>query len=267
MWQPNFIKYSLNALPTSTGVVRVMTDAGIGYLKALGNDQGPHALAREFIGTSIAHFLGLITFEFSIIEILPDDELQLGNGGVAHPGPAFISKEMENSIQGFVDLKKVDNAHDFTGLVVADMLLLNRDRHPGLAEGKPNVDNLLFRKNEPPEKGFKLIAMDFSHCLHVSSSLNRSLEQIHNIKSEEILGLFPEFRQFISKDALLPFLARLRLIDEGTVKGILEGLPLSWDVSAEVKKSVINFLVQRANFLYDNIERLLATEIYGKLFL
>jgi hypothetical protein len=51
------------------------------------------------------------------------------------------------------------------------------------------------------------------------------------------------------------------------VKGILEGLPLSWDVSAEVKKSVINFLVQRANFLYDNIERLLATEIYGKLFL
>jgi hypothetical protein len=84
----------MTAYATSTGVVRVMTDAGIGFLKALGNSQGPHSLVREFVGTSVASLLGLKTLEFSILYVLPDDDITLGDGSKAQAGPAFITKEL-----------------------------------------------------------------------------------------------------------------------------------------------------------------------------
>jgi hypothetical protein len=67
-WQPRIIRRFIKNFATATEVVLVETDQGRGYLKALGNKSGPHALACEWVGTNLAKLLGLQTFDFSIIE-------------------------------------------------------------------------------------------------------------------------------------------------------------------------------------------------------
>jgi hypothetical protein len=41
----------------------VETDAGEGFLKAMGNPESPHVLACELVGTLLAEWLGLPTLE------------------------------------------------------------------------------------------------------------------------------------------------------------------------------------------------------------
>jgi hypothetical protein len=267
MWQPIEIKYALESFQTSTGVVRVMTDAGIGYLKALGNSQGPHALVREYVGTSIAKSLGLKTLEFTTINILPDDEIVLGNGKIAKSGLSFITKEEPTAISGLVEMKKISNKNHLAGLIVADTLLLNRDRFPGILGGKPNYDNLMFSKSPTDHTKYELIAMDFSHCMHISQSINLSLKQIDSIKNEEIYGLFPDFKGFVDAEAITQYKENLKNLDEDCINTILAKVPIDWDFNQKTKEIVHDFLIRRTYFLYDNIERLLAFEKDGGMFL
>lgn len=91
-WQPTTILRFERSVPSSTGVARVVTDQGVGYLKAIGNPEGEHALACEWVGTHLARLLGLLTFDFAVIEVTASDEIPLGTGGFARPGPAYISR-------------------------------------------------------------------------------------------------------------------------------------------------------------------------------
>jgi len=92
-WRPTaFIRYE-GCADTSTGVARIITDAGKAYMKAIGNAEGPHALAREWVGTSLADWFGLQTLDFAIMQVGTDDEILLGKGKTAQPGPAFVTRE------------------------------------------------------------------------------------------------------------------------------------------------------------------------------
>jgi hypothetical protein len=84
-WRPTTILRFERSVPSSSAVLRVVTDQGKGYLKALGNPEGPQILAREWIGTNLAKRFGLSTFEFSIIEVTEADELPFAKGGQALP--------------------------------------------------------------------------------------------------------------------------------------------------------------------------------------
>jgi hypothetical protein len=46
-WPPTRFKRFERFVKSSTGVAIVQTDAGRGYIKAMGNDEGPHALAKD----------------------------------------------------------------------------------------------------------------------------------------------------------------------------------------------------------------------------
>src|SRR5215472_12463566 len=91
-WQPRTVLRFVKALPTSTNVVRVDTDAGEGFLKALGNPEGPHVLACELVGTMLAEWLGMPTLQYAVVQLTADDEIPLASGGMAAPGPAYITK-------------------------------------------------------------------------------------------------------------------------------------------------------------------------------
>lgn len=52
-WHPTTIRRPDKAYRTATDAVRVTTDAGPGFLKALGNHGGPHLLAAEWVGTHL----------------------------------------------------------------------------------------------------------------------------------------------------------------------------------------------------------------------
>ena len=69
-----------------------MTDVGKAYCKALGNRQGPHALACEWVGSQLAKWLGLPTFDFAIMELDDQEEIPLPRGGPAPPGPAVTRR-------------------------------------------------------------------------------------------------------------------------------------------------------------------------------
>lgn len=70
----------------------IMTDAGRSYIKAMGNPEGPHALACEYVGTQLARWFGLRTFDFALMNLEEIDEIPLDKGRLAMPGPAFVSR-------------------------------------------------------------------------------------------------------------------------------------------------------------------------------
>jgi hypothetical protein len=91
-WHPTEIRRFVRSVPSGTGVAVVMTDAGEGYLKAIGNPEREHVLACEWVATHLARRLGLPTFDFSLIRVTDVDEIPLPNGGEANSGPAFITR-------------------------------------------------------------------------------------------------------------------------------------------------------------------------------
>ena len=60
-WTPTRLREVAGSADTSTGVTEVATDAGRAYLKPMGNRQGPHVLATDWVGTHLAKWFGLST--------------------------------------------------------------------------------------------------------------------------------------------------------------------------------------------------------------
>jgi len=143
-WQPGIITRFVQLLPTSTNVVRVDTHAGEGFLKAIGNPEGPHALACELVGTQLAEWLGLRTLEYAVVEVTDDDEIPLTDGRIAMPGPAFITRaEKGFSWGGDADLlRRIRNPEDISGLVALDTWIRNCDRFRPEPRLRINRDNV-----------------------------------------------------------------------------------------------------------------------------
>ena len=96
-WQPTMIRRFIKGLSTATATVIVETDQGEGYLKAMGNPEGPHVLACEWVGTQLARRLGLLTFDIALVNVTDDDDIPFAKGGKAQAGPAFITRKERGS--------------------------------------------------------------------------------------------------------------------------------------------------------------------------
>lgn len=92
-WPPSRFRRFAKSIKSSTATVRVVTDAGPAYLKALGNPQGPHALACDLVGTALARWFGLPTFDDGLLVVEEDDEIPFSRGGRAAAGPAYVTRE------------------------------------------------------------------------------------------------------------------------------------------------------------------------------
>jgi hypothetical protein len=94
-WRPTtFVRFQ-QALGTSMGTARVVTDTGPAYIKPMGNPEGPHSLACEWVGTRLAQWFGLPTSEFVITWLDASvDEILFLTGGFAACGPAFVTRAM-----------------------------------------------------------------------------------------------------------------------------------------------------------------------------
>ena len=53
-WQPTRLVRVIESYDTSMGTTHVKTDATFGYIKTMGNRQGPHCLASELVASSLA---------------------------------------------------------------------------------------------------------------------------------------------------------------------------------------------------------------------
>ena len=141
-WRPTtFLRFE-EALDTSMGTARIVTDAGRAYVKPMGNRQGPHQLACEWVATQMADWFGLPTFEYALLPVDAEvDEIPFFRGGVAASGPAFVTKAAAGHPWGGAEeeLRDLVNPGDVGRLVVFDTWVSNCDRHPpDLTVRRPN---------------------------------------------------------------------------------------------------------------------------------
>lgn len=254
LWNPTFYRRFEKKLETSTGVARIITDAGPAYIKALGNNEGPHALARELIGTTVAKWLGIQTLDFTIFNVEPEDDIPLGHNKKALPGPAFLTKAIDAAPWGGTldELKTIQNREDIMKIVLLDTWILNADRYPPLGlERNPNPDNILIRKLE---NGRNVVCIDHTHCLYSGSSLNKRISTIEFTKDARLYGMFPCFCEFLGRGAVAEISMKIAAFDYDISKSITKKIPEQWEVNRETRNSISEFLVQRAAFVAENAE-------------
>jgi hypothetical protein len=155
-------------------------------------------LATDLVGTHLAKWFGLSTFDIAIPNLDADDEFDLTRGAKAKPGPAFASWALPGDPWGKsrLQLDLLVNPEDISRLVIFDTWTLNGDRpHHNLAARKPHYDNV-YLSSEGVEPGrHRLIAMDHGLCfIHSGEDLTPKLAHIDKVQDDHVFGLFPDFR-------------------------------------------------------------------------
>ncbi len=255
-WQPKTILRVVKSLPTATGTVLVDTDQGAGYLKAMGNPEGPHVVACEWVGTELARCLGLTAVEFALIEVTIDDEIPFAKGGKAAPGPAFISRrERGGTWGGKRSLRKVANPAAMTQLVVFDTWTRNCDRYPpDPTKRRPNRDNIFLSREGAPPGRLLLKAIDHGCCFTCGRDLTAQLAEISIVREEGRYGLFPEFWPFLDRQVMRTAIDTLHRLKRIEVQGMVSTVPSAWDVSPTARNALVEFIVGRAAFVCQHIE-------------
>jgi len=260
-WKPTRFEFFARFVPnSSTGVAEIKTDACEGFLKPIGNNEGLHALVREYVGTSVAKFLGLRTFSFNIMNVNKYDNIPLGHGCVALEGPAFISRrELGRSWSGQKDdLKLLVNTESITSLIVFDTLALNWDRYPPPEiNRRPNYNNVFFSEKGAPPSRYFLTAIDHTHCLNAEKELNVKIKNISNVKDNRIYGAFPAFHPYISSRELDIVIGKLKKINSTVITEIINHVPKEWDISDTIRDAIGDFFIERSHFLVDNIYKMI----------
>ncbi len=254
-WQPTEVTQFINHVNSGAGTLIVRTDAGLAYLKALGNPDGPHALVKDLIGTHLAAMLGLPTFDYAVIKVTELDELPFFRGGKAEPGPAFVTRGEDGSVWDGSKhlLAKVDNPDAISGLVVVDTWLRNTDRYY-LPKNRVNWDNVFFSKESTAGGKLSLRVMDFSHAIQFGGELTTSVASIANIRDENVFGLFPEFRKRLSRDAIRHYASILGDLSRSDIVDTVELVPQQWHLDSSVRAALASYLLQRASFVAKTIE-------------
>lgn len=257
-WQPTRLTSVGNSADTSTGVTEVDTDAGRAYIKPMGNRQGPHVLATDWVGTHLARWFGLSTFDIAILTLGSDDAFPLPRGYAAQQGPAFAARAEPGAPWGRTDeeLDELVNPEDITRLVMFDTWTLNCDRrHHDATVRRPNFDNVyLSTENVEPGKR-RLVAMDHGLCfIRSGENLSAHLSHIYKVKEDHVYGLFPEFQKRLLESTIDMCIARLREMDEATAAAIIATVPTEWEVSAETREAWKYLIFRRAAYVADNVK-------------
>jgi hypothetical protein len=259
-WQPRRVLRFIQGVRSSTRVMRVETDAGEGFVKTLGNPEGPHALASEWVGSRLAELLGIPTLDFTLIVIEPGTELPMAGGANALPGPAFISRLDTGLPWGGQpeQLASVANRADLANLVVLDTWIRNRDRFFVGPPIRQNFDNVWLSHRAGGRRGYVVTAIDHTHCFGDAAQLTTSLASISKVQDDRVFGLFPAFRKYLDEPSLQSACDRLSRITRRDIAPLIESIPEEWEVSAAVRQVWLDFLMQRTTYV--------ATSLVSKVF-
>ena len=222
----------------------------------MGNPEGPHVLACEWVGTQLARRLGLPTFDFALIDVTEDDDIPFARGGKAQPGPAFITRrERGGPWGGKRSLRKVANPEAINRLVLFDTWTRNCDRHPrDPTRRKPNRDNVFLSREGAPARRLLLKVMDQGCCFTCGRDLTAHLAEMSLVREEGVYGLFPEFWEYLDRELFREAIRELRGISPEEVRQMVDGIPREWDVSRAARDALVEFITRRAAFVCDHTE-------------
>jgi hypothetical protein len=255
-WRPQNVTRFIQSFGTAAGTALVDTDLGEGYIKALGNPEGPQILACELVGSLLADWLGLTTLDFSLIEVAEDDEIPFLHGGSAAAGPAFISRYEPKSFPWggtALELEVVHNRQHISGLIVLDTWILNCDRYAPNGR-RVNLDNVFLVQYPESKKEVLLKAMDFTHAFTCGQEITRRIGFIDTVRDEQIYGLFPQFESFIDRAEIRRFATLLRQFTADVASAFISLVPREWDVSNDARGAWAGMITQRAQFVSETIE-------------
>ncbi|MDR2438174.1 MAG: hypothetical protein LBE12_02230 [Planctomycetaceae bacterium] len=261
LWRPTIIKQieRIN-IESSTNPVLVVTDEDEGYFKVLGNREGPHVLACEYVGTSLAKLIGLATFEYCIFHFSGQPEITFPNGSNAQIGNGFMTKKESGEIWDGSEkmLAKIINKDDITKLVCLDTWVRNKDRYYLQTNEyiNCNLDNV-FLSNES-KNGLILKAFDFTHAFVHGRDITKNI--IQDVKDNTIYGLFPEFNKFLKEDVARKTCEKLGKINKNCIEEIMTNIPREWEIESYVREVWIDFILQRAKYLSENFLLLIGLE-------
>lgn len=252
-WCPTAIKRLVrNDIGSSTCPVVVSTDKGNGYFKALGNREGPQVLACEFVGTSLASWMGIPTFEYCIISLSAVPEIMLSDGSKAEQGPGFITKAESGEVWDGEkkSLERILNIKDITRLVCLDTWTRNVDRYFQDKKGRirRNNDNVFL--SDELKNGVTLKAFDFTHAFTSGRDVTKKMSQ--DAHDDSLYGLFPEFRDFLDKDTAVQACSKLKTVKDRQIRPMIDRIPKEWEIDKAAREAWIEFLVSRAAFLSKN---------------
>ncbi len=260
-WPPTRVRRVIRGLETSTGPLYVMTDAGLAFVKTLGNPEGPDALVSEWIGTRLAQWLGLTTFDVAVVEYPEELEFTLPKGCKTQAGPAFIARKVPGHVWDGSEaaLANLVNPEAIAGLVVFDTWSRNYDR---CAEGggatRCNFRNVFFSYENAKKGRYRLLAMDHTECFRTGHALtDRSLFDLGAIQDERIYGLFPGFHDWVTRDRVRPFVDKLAIFRAQDFDACANGLPGAWGLRADTRDRLRTFCVGRAKFMVRAVENIL----------
>ena len=253
VWQPShFTRYERRIEKSSTRPSEIRTDAGPAFIKCLGNPEGPHALACEWIGTRVAALLGLQTLDFAILQ-LTDDDVPF-DGGKEEAGPAFVTRleDGEPWSGDRAEIADLGNLDDIAKLVVLDTYLLNWDRHsPG--GSKLNKDNVFLSSEREPLGKPSLLAMDHTHVISQGRGIDARVGHIDKCKDSRIYGLFDAFAPHISVGNAKEAIESLSKITDSKISEILSEVPEGWSVEKSGMTALRTFLRDRRTYLLDTL--------------
>lgn len=256
VWRPTRLVRVVKSFDSSTGATEVKTDATFGFLKAMGNRQGPHALASELVGSTLAKWFGLTVPDFAVLHLPEDSMFDLPRENRTEVGPAFVSRHMAGGTwQGSdAELRSLENHDDITVLIVFDTWIRNCDRHPpDLRVRDPNYKNVYLADTENPKKS-RLVAIDHTHCFDGGRDLTERLGDIDKIKDESTYGLFPAFIPYLSVAQLLWCKAQLREVTQELAETVVRAIPAEWQVEPAAISALARQIHTRAGFVADRIE-------------
>jgi hypothetical protein len=194
----------------------------------MGNPEGEHVLACEWVGTQLARWFGLPTFDFGIIEVTRADELPFAKSGKAKPGPAFIMRADGGEPWSGKprELHRLVNPQDISRLVVFDTWTRNCDRYSEKEDGSLRINrNNVFLSEEAPARQRLLRSIDHSHCFTCGRSISPKLAEMDKVRDDRVYGLFPEFRPYRDKAVVTRTIDDLRRLDRATVTSMTPTIP------------------------------------------
>jgi hypothetical protein len=257
-WQPARILNAIEARKTSSRVLRVETDQGEGFLKAMGADNGPNVLACELVGTLLARWLKLRTLRFTLIDVPGDLGLRFADGKPVVAGPAFITQAEQGHVwsgdEGEPD--ELDNPEHIGRLIVFDTWTMNCDRYRP-ANGvtlRQNKDNVFFSEEGASKGKFMLKAIDQGCCFTCENDLTTPRLQ-SSVNDDRLFGLFPAFRPHTTREAMLQVVAEVEAVAPDEVETMIDRVPHEWQVDASARREWCDWICRRARSIRRIIER------------
>ena len=248
---------------SSTSPAIVTTDSGRAYVKVIENAEGPHALAREWVGTRLAAWFGLPTLDTAIFGHDGIVDIVLPCGTVAGAGPVFGSREAAGRPWGGSpeELDFLVNGGDITRLVVFDTWVRNHDRYwvsSDYTTRRDNKDNVfLTGEGVEDDKRSRLLAIDHTHAF-TRGDLDGKMNRIDVVRDQSVYGLFPEFRQHLSHKVLEDAVSRLDEVSGAVVEPMVAEVPAAWEVGLKAREAWVELVCRRAAYVADTIPALLS---------